>query len=240
VRSTSAIFRRELGAYFNTPLGYIVVACFLLTFGSFFFYVFDVLGGQVASMRSMFRISPLLLAVLTPLVTMPLLAEERRSGTIELLLTLPITEWQVILGKYLAAVVVLATAILLTFSYPLTLALLGDLDPGPVAGGYFGLLLLGAAYAALGLLCSSVASTQVVAALSALLVCIFAWIADKLAASLPGGIAGDLLRFVGFDHHFINLQRGVVDTRDLVYFASVIVVSLCLAVVVLRRQRLAN
>ena len=240
MRSTSAIFRRELGAYFNTPLGYIVVACFLLTFGSFFFYVFDVLGGQVASMRSMFRISPLLLAVLTPLVTMPLLAEERRSGTIELLLTLPITEWQVILGKYLAAVVVLATAILLTFSYPLTLALLGDLDPGPVAGGYFGLLLLGAAYAALGLLCSSVASTQVVAALSALLVCIFAWIADKLAASLPGGIAGDLLRFVGFDHHFINLQRGVVDTRDLVYFASVIVVSLCLAVVVLRRQRLAN
>jgi len=240
VRSTSAIFRRELGAYFNTPLGYIVVACFLLTFGFFFFYVFDVLGGQVASMRSMFRVSPLLLAVLTPLVTMPLLAEERRSGTIELLLTLPITEWQIVLGKYLAAVTVVATAMLLTLAYPLTLALLGDLDPGPVAAGYFGLLLLGAAYAALGLLCSSIASTQVVAAVSALLACIFAWIADKLAASLPGGATGDLLRFVGFDHHFINLQRGVVDTRDLVYFASVIVVSLSLAVVVLRRQRLAR
>ena len=144
MRSISAVFRRELGAYFNTPLGYIVVACFLLTFGFFFFYVFDVLGGQVASMRSMFRISPLLLAILTPLITMRLVAEERHSGTIELLLTLPITEWQIVVGKYLAAVAVLATALLLTLSYPLTLAALGDLDPGPVLAGYCGLLLLGA------------------------------------------------------------------------------------------------
>ena len=95
-------------------------------------------------------------------------------------------------------------------------------------------------YAALGLVCSTVATSQVVAAVSALLACIFAWIADKLAASLPGGMAGDLLRFVGFDHHFINLQRGVIDTRDLVYFISVILLSLSLAVVALRRQRLSN
>jgi len=240
VQSTSAIFRREFGAYFNTPLGYIVVACFLLTFGFFFFYVFDVLGGQVASMRSMFRISPLVLAVLTPLVTMRLVAEERHSGTIELLLTLPVTEWQVILGKYLAAVAVLATALLLTLSYPLTLALLGDLDLGPVCAGYFGLLLLAASYAALGLLCSSFATTQVVAAVAGLLACIFMWITDKLAASLPGSVLTDLLRFVGFDYHFINLQRGVIDSRDLVYFASVIALSLALAVLMLRRQRLAD
>jgi len=240
VQSTSAIFRREFGAYFNTPLGYIVVACFLLTFGFFFFYVFDVLGGQVASMRSMFRISPLVLAVLTPLVTMRLVAEERHSGTIELLLTLPVTEWQVVLGKYLAAVAVLATALLLTLSYPLTLALLGDLDLGPVCAGYFGLLLLASAYAALGLVCSSFATTQVVAGVAGLLACIFMWIVDKLAASLPGGAFTDLLRFLGFDHHFINLQRGVIDSRDLVYFASVIALSLALAVLLLRRQRLTD
>ena len=240
MRSVSAIFRRELGAYFNTPLGYIVVACFLLTFGFFFFFVFDVLGGQVASMRSLFRIAPLVLAVLTPLVTMRLLAEERHSGTIELLMTLPVTEWQVVLGKYLAAVAVLATATLLTLSYPLTLGLLGDLDMGPVLAGYGGLLLLAAGYAALGLLCSSLATTQVVAAVCGLLLCTFAWIVDKLAASLPGGLASDLLRFAGFDYHFINLQRGVVDSRDLVFFASVIAVALTLSVAALRRQRLAG
>jgi len=233
-----AVFQREFAGYFNTSLGYIVLAVFLLCFGFFFFYVVDVLGSQVASMRGLFQLAPLILAVLTPVVTMRLVAEERANGTIELLLTLPLTEWQVVLGKYLAAISVVTLATALTLPYAATLMMLGDLDPGPVVGGYFGLLLMAGGYVALGLICSCITSSQVVAALWALLLCIGFWIADKLAAGLPGGLISDSLRSLGFGYHFRNIQRGVLDSRDLVYFLSVIVVSLALSVLVLRRQRL--
>jgi ABC-2 type transport system permease protein len=236
--SIGAILRREFAAYFNTPLGYFVLAAFLLTFGFFFFYVADVLGAQLASMRGMFDFAPLLLAVLSPIVTMRLVAEERGTGTIELLMTLPVSEWQVVVGKYLAAVGVLALATLLTLPYAFTLEMYGEMDLGPVFGGYAGLLLMGAAYAALGLFCSALTGSQIVAALSSLLLCFAFWVVDKLALAVPG-TAGSVLRFLGFDQHFADIQRGVLDSRDIVFYATFIAVALAATTHLLRRQRLA-
>ena len=233
-----AIVRREFAAYFNTPLGYILLVYFLLAYGVFFFYVADVFEARVASMRTLFGFAPLALAWTTPAVTMRLLAEERSSGTIELLVTLPLSEWHIVVGKYLAALGVVALGALLTATYPLTLMLYGDIDLGPVLGGYAGLMLVAASYVALGLLCSALARSQVVAALSAFWLGLLAWAADKLAWAVPG-LPGDLLRFVGFDTHFASIQRGVIDSRDLLFYASVILVCLACSVHLLRRRRLA-
>lgn len=238
MRTTTAILKREFAAYFNTPLGYIILVYLLVSFGVFFFFIADVFESQLASMRPMFRYAPLVLAWTTPVVTMRLVAEERSSGTIELLMTLPVSEWQVILGKYLAALSVVMLGTLLTLTYPLTLSFFGDLDPGPIIGGYLGLLLLAASYVALGTVCSTFTGSQVVAALTALVACMLAWVMDKWSLAVPGTL-GDLMLFLGFDAHFGNIQRGIIDSRDLVFFASVVVVCLALAVHLLRRRRLA-
>lgn len=232
-----AIFRRELRAYFNTPLGYIVVTAFLLAFGGWFFYLHDALDSQVASMRPLFDAAPLLLAIFCPLVTMRLLAEERATGTLELLVTLPVREWEIVVGKYLAALAVVVLGTLGTLSYPLTLLAYAPLDLGPVAGGYVGLVILAAAYCAVGLAVSVGTANQIVAALAGLFACFGFWVADKAAPLLPAPWARPLY-FLGFDARFGDLQRGVIDTRDLLYFGSVVVLCLCAASVSLRARRL--
>ncbi len=237
MRTVAAILRREFAAYFNTALGWIILAYLLVAYGVFFFYIADVFEAQIASMRGMFRFAPLVLAWTVPVVTMRLVAEERSSGTIELLLTLPVTEWQVVLGKYLAAVAVVALGTLLTLTYPLTLAQYGELDLGPVLGGYVGLVFVAASYVAVGLVCTTLSSSQVVAALTSLVACLLFWVVDKWSFNVPGP-AGDLMRFLGFDHHFDNIARGVFDSRDLVFYASFVAVCLALAAHFVRRRRL--
>lgn len=232
-----AIFRRELRAYFDTALGYIVVTAFLLVFGAWFFYLVDALTASVATMRPLFDAAPLVLAVLCPLVTMRLLAEERATGTLELLVTLPIQEWQIVCGKYLAAVAVVVLGTIGTLSYPLTLMSFAQLDLGPVLGGYFGLVLLAAAYCAVGLFVSVGTANQIVAALAGLGACLSFWVADKAALLLPRVLAEPLL-FVGFDARFADIQRGVIDSRDLVFFGSVVVLCLAAASISLRLRRL--
>ena len=185
MRNILTVFRRELSAYFDTPLGAIIHCVFLLCFGFLFFFVYDVLGTRLASMRGLFGFAPLLLAILCPIVTMRLLAEERNTGTIEMLMTLPLTEGQIVIGKFLAAVAVVGMAFGLTLPYPLTLMALGNLDPGPVLGGYIGMLWMAAAYLSVGLFCSTLTQSQIVAALSALMFCTAFWITDKAAALLP-------------------------------------------------------
>jgi len=235
--TVAAIMRREFAAYFNTALGWIILVYLLVAYGVFFFYIADVFEAQMATMRGMFRFAPLVLAWTVPVVTMRLVAEERSSGTIELLLTLPVTEWQVVLGKYFAAVGVVALGTLLTLTYPLTLSLYGDLDVGPVVGGYVGLVLIAAGYVAVGLVCSTLSGSQVVAALTSLVACLLFWVIDKWAFNVPG-VGGELMRFLGFDHHFENIQRGVFDSRDLIFYVSLVTVCLALASHFVRRRRL--
>jgi len=239
VRALSAIVRREFAAYFNTPLGYIILVYLLVSYGVFFFYIADVFEGRLATLRPMFQYAPLVLAWTVPVVTMRLLAEERSTGTLELLLTLPVTEWHVVLGKYLAAVGVVVLGTALTITYPLTLANYGELDLGPILGGYAGLVLMAASYVAVGLVCTTLSGSQVVAALTALVACMAMWVLDKWSLNVPGA-AGDLMRFVGFDGRFANLQRGVIDSRDVVLYLSVIALCLTAATHLVRRRRLVR
>ncbi len=237
MRNVSAVFRRELASAFDSPLAYIVVPVFLGLVAAFVLFFQDMLATGVASLRSFFFWASLFFVVLVPAVTMRLFAEERRTGSLELLVTLPLTDLEVVLGKYLAALALLATALLLTISYPITLASLGALDWGPVVGGYLGLLLLGSALCAIGTAASSVTSSQVVAFLLAMVLCLLPFAMGFFLHRVPA-IALPAVQYLSFDYHFNNLARGVLDSRDLVYFLSVVVAGLAAAVLALRHGRL--
>jgi len=193
MRNVLTIARRELTTYFNTPVAYVVVPLFLIMTGG---WLFGTLFLQnEASLRAFFTpfwgtmtpnffSAPFALAIFAPLVTMRLLAEEQQSGTLELLMTLPVTDWEVVLGKFLAAVGLLVVALALTITFPITVRLMGPLDIGPVIGGYFGLLLLGSFFLAVGVMASSFTRSQIVAALIALGICLFIYLIGQFVPLL--------------------------------------------------------
>lgn len=233
-----AIFRREFWAAFDGPLAYIAVSVFLVLVGGFSLFFQDLLAAGVASLRPVFFWTAVFYLLLIPAVTMRLFAEERRTGTLELLVTLPITETEVVLGKYLAALAMMSVALALTASDPLTLSSLGELDWGAPDGGYLGLFLLGAAFTAIGTAASAHTSNQVVAFLVALLLGTVPFATGFALDQVPAS-ALPLVQYLSFDYHFNNLARGVVDTRSLVFYASVVMVFLQLAVYGLERRRLS-
>ncbi len=232
-----AISRREFASYFDSAPAYIIIPAFLVLVGGFSFYFQDILDEGVASMRTVFFWCAACFLLLIPAVTMRLFAEEYRTGSIELLITLPITEAQMVLGKYLAALALITIALALTITYPITLARLGDLDPGPVAGGYLGLFLLGAAFTAIGTAASAMTKSQVVAFILALLICIVPFVSGYALSHVPASLL-PLVQYLSFDYHFNNLARGVIDSRNLLYYGSVIALFLHLAVFSLERRRL--
>lgn len=237
-RTVLAIFRRELTSYFDSPLAYIVVPAFLVLVGGFSLWFNDILAAGVASMRTVFFWSAVFYLLLIPAVTMRLFAEERRTGSLELLVTMPVTEAEMVLGKYLAALGLMTLALALTLTYPLTLASLGDLDWGPVMGGYLGMFLLGAAFCAIGTAASALTRNQIVAFLVALIVCLVPFATGFALAKVPPSIL-PLVQHLSFETHFNNLARGVIDTRNLVFYGSVIGLFLHLAIFALERRRLA-
>jgi len=233
------LFKREYAAYFNSPIAYIVVPVFLLVFGIFYWYVPDFFDVNQASMRRFFSMAPVVAAVFAPAITMRLIAEERKSGTLELLATLPFTDEDIVVGKYLAAFGLLLTATALTLTYPLTVAYLGDLDWGPVVGGYLGFLLMGAAYLAIGTAASAVTSNQIVAFFIALFVSVLVLLVDYVAyVVVPPSMMG-VVEFLSFNFHFQNIAKGVIDSRDILFYFSVIWLCLGLAVHTLCRRRLS-
>ncbi len=225
------ILRRELSSYFNSAVAYIVVILFLVITGALFWlnYFQDV---NVLSMRSFFGQAPMFLAFFAPAITMGLIAEEKRSGTLELLMTMPISDLEIVMGKFLAAVGLLGVVFAMTLVYPFSLSLLADahgtsLDWGAVWAGYLGLMLLGASYAAIGLMASSWTKDQVVAILVAFSICFFLYLVDQVVAH-PSGTTAQVLEYVSTSYHFGNIARGVIDTRDVVYYLSLI--GVCLVV----------
>jgi ABC-2 type transport system permease protein len=226
MRTTLAIFNREFKAYFNSPVAYFVIAIFLVMVGILFFVPF--FSQDRVSMRDFFSLVPFLLVFFAPAMTMRLIAEERRSGTIELLITMPVRDGEVILGKFFAALALFLVALILTVPYAISIAQFGNLDWGPVLGGYFGLFLLGGAYLALGLLASSWTENQIVSFVIALFVSMFLLMVDRFMTFLPAGIAS-LLDYVSFGAHMRNASRGVIDTRDIVYFVSFTALALLMA-----------
>jgi len=229
------IARREFYAYFGSPVAYIAIAVYLVLLGVTFFFKIPFLlpkdgffEAKEATLRPLFEWSLFLFTVFLPAISMRLLAEERKLGTIEVLLTLPVTEMEVVAGKWLGAVGFLAVALALTLAYPLMVLALGKPDPGPLAGGYFGVLLVGSGYLALGLLASSWTSSQVVAFIVAIVLCAVFTFLDRIPEAL-GIHAVEAFDILSFNHHFRSMARGVIDSRDLVFFASVIAGSLTLA-----------
>jgi len=214
-----AVARREFVSYFNSPIAYLVVTVYLVLSGALFFTELF-MSGQ-AEMRSFFGLAPLFFFIITPFLTMRLLAEERAQGTLELLLTMPLTDWHVVLGKYLASVGLLSVLLLLTLAFPISVASLGPLDKGATVAGYIGMLLMCATYAAIGLMASAFTRNQIVAALIALFIGFGLFIIGQLVQVLPGWIA-PLCNAISIHVRFQNIARGVIDTRDLVYYGSMI------------------
>jgi ABC-2 type transport system permease protein len=218
MRNTMAIARRQFASYFNGPVAYIVLCAVLLVFGFFFWRTFFLY--QVASVRQMVIWLPLMLLVAAPALTMGLLAEEKRTGTIELLLTMPVRDSEVILGKFLGVLALYGVLLLLTIPYPVSVASLGNLDAGPVLTAYLGLFLTGAAMLAIGLMFSSFTSNQIVAFFASAFVCFVLWLLDKILPFIPSGILTDVAAYMAIDKHLQDMARGVIDTRDVIYFVS--------------------
>ena len=233
----SAIYRRELSSYFDSPLAYIVIPIFLGLVGAFSLYFQDLFGGGTATMRPVFFWASVFMLLLIPAITMRLFAEEHRTGSLELLVTLPVSESSIVLGKFLAAFSLVSVAILLTLSYPLTLLMLSSIDLGPIVGGYIGLFALGAAFTAIGTAASVSTKNQIVAFMVTLLVCTIPFASGFALAQVPAAFL-PIVQFLSFETHFNNLARGVVDSRDLFFYGSIIGVFLHMAVFGLERRRL--
>ncbi len=225
---------RQFRSYFNGPVAYIVICIVMLTLGFFFWNTFFLYGR--ASAREMFRWLGLILVFALPALTMGLLAEEKRTGTIELLITMPVTEAQVILGKFLGVLGLYAVLLVLTLPYPISVSTLGNLDWGPVWSGYLGLFLQGSAILAIGLMASSWTSNQLIALFVALALSVFFWVLDKFLALLPTN-AASALEWLSFDYHFQSMARGVVDLRDVLFFFSVTAFALAVAFRALESRR---
>jgi ABC-2 type transport system permease protein len=227
--TTLAVARREFRSFFNSPVAYIVIGVFLIVAGWLYFSTVF-LAGQ-ASLRSFFSVAPVLFVVFAPAVTMRLVAEERKSGTLELLLSMPLRDWEVVGGKFLAALGMVAAGLLWTLPYPLTVASLTAegtrFDWGPVVMGYLGLLLMASSFLALGLWASALSRNQIVSFIIGLLLCFAFYFIDKFAVVLPESV-GELLQYLSVDYHFANIARGVLDTRDLLFYLSLTAVGLAL------------
>lgn len=209
--------KKELMAYFNSPIAYIFIAAFLIV-GNWLFFQPFYLYGQ-ANMRYYFTLLPWMFLFLAPALTMRLWAEEKKSGTIEFLLTLPVTDWQVVLGKFFGSLVFLFITLLLSFSMPITVAMLGNLDWGPVIGGYLGAILLGGSYLALGLFISCLTKNQIIAFVLGLVACFLGFMvgADFVLAGAPQFFQ-PIMKFLGLGSHFNNISKGVLDTKDIIYY----------------------
>ncbi len=223
MRQVIAIFKKEFTAYFVSPIAYIVISIFLLVTGWFFFTTFFLYNQ--ANLRNFFALLPITLSFVVPAVTMRLFAEELNVGSYEILLTMPVTYLDVVLGKFLAAGVFVATMLIPTLSYPITVSFLGQLDWGPIVAGYTGAVLLGAAFSAIGLFASSLTRNQIIAFIIGMAICFSLTLIDKMLFFLPKTLIG-FLEYLGADFHFENVSKGVIDSRDILYFLSVSVLGL--------------
>ncbi|HEX9750509.1 MAG TPA: ABC transporter permease [candidate division Zixibacteria bacterium] len=233
--NTLTFAQKELRSLFNSAVAYVILTLFLLIAGWFFSSGLFLVGE--ADMRDLFSVViPITFLFFVPAITMRTIAEERKSGTLELLVTLPVHDVEIVLGKFLAALGLLAAALLLTFAYPLTLTMLGDPDGGALIGGYLGLLLMGGSYLAIGLFTSGLTQNQIVAFITGFVVIFGLFMLDKVLPFFPGGVAS-VLQYLSSSYHFENLARGVIDTRDVIYYLSIMTLFLFLSVRTLESRR---
>ncbi|TET50358.1 MAG: ABC transporter permease, partial [Anaerolineales bacterium] len=242
MKQVLAITRKELEGYFGSALALIFVGVFLAITLGVFFWAEPFFARGIADVRPLFQWMPALMIVLVAALTMRQWSEEQRSGTLEVLLTLPVSEIQLVIGKFLSVMVLVTVSLAVTISLPITVSLLASsetgLDWGPVAGGYLAAMLLAGAYAAIGLFVSSRTDNQIVGLILTALVCgLFFIVGSSGATEFVGGSMADVLRAIGSGSRFDSIQRGVVDLRDLVYYLSLTGIFLTLNVISLRSKR---
>ena len=234
------IARKELAAFFGSPVAYIFIGAFLAVCLFVFFWVAAFFARNIADTRPLFEWMPVLLIFLCAALTMRLWSEERRAGTLETLLTLPVPTWRLVAAKFLAALTLVAIALALTLPLPVTVSLLGPLDWGPVIGAYVATLMLAAAYLAIGLFVSSRTDNPIVALIGSVLVCaLFYLLGSDALTNLFGNRGGEVLRLLGSGSRFDSITRGVIDLRDLYYYLSIVGTFLALTVYSLERLRWA-
>lgn len=236
MNTKAVIVKRELGAYFTGAVGYIVIGLFLLISGFLFFNVFFL--ENRAELRRFFSTLPVLLAFFIPAVTMRLFAEERKSGSLETLMTLSVSSVDVVMGKFWASLAFTSVMIAPTLVYALTASLFGSLDAAPVVCGYLGAVFLAAAFCSVGLFASASTKNQIVAFFIGWALCILLALIDQFLLFLPARLA-NFLGYLSAGSHFTSVSRGIVDSRDLVYFVSLTAVFLTLTVKTIDSRRAA-
>lgn len=237
MRQIWIISKRELNSFFDSLMAYVMLIAFL-GFSGFFtwVYVADIFFINQASLQVFFGISYWTLFFFIPALTMGQLAEENRSGTIELLLTKPVNNMQVIVGKFLSTLILILIALLFTIPYYITVANIGPIDHGAVISGYLGLILLSASYISIGLFASSVSNNQIVGFLLSLFIGImFHWVFGMVATNISG-FFGELFNTLSIQTHFDSMSRGVIDTKDVIYFVSLILLGLVSAGTILSKK----
>lgn len=229
--------KKELASFFDSLIAYVMIILFLGLSGLFTWLfgntVFII--GQ-ASLQVFFGIAFWSLFFFIPAITMKMLAEENRSGTIELLITKSISDWQIVVGKFLACFLLIVIALSCTIPYYITVSQLGSADHGAIIGGYIGLLLLSSVYISIGIFSSSVTSNQIVAFLMTLFIGIFFQIVFDVLASSFRGTIGNIFDYLSIRTHFESISRGVIDTRDLIYFGGIVVLGLVFSQVMLSKR----
>ena len=238
MKKTWIIATRELASFFDSLMAYILLVLFL-GFSGLFTWILgsDIFFINQASLQAFFATAYWSLFFFIPAITMRQFAEENRSGTIELLLTRPITDWQIVTGKFLASLMLIAIALAFTLPYYITVANIGNIDHGAVLSGYLGLLLMSSAYISIGLFASSISKNQIVGFLTALTIGLFFHIIFDVLAQYFGSGLGSFFSYLSTSAHFQSMSRGVIDSRDLIYFISLIFVGLVSTQAVLAKKR---
>jgi gliding motility-associated transport system permease protein len=217
VKVFSALYKKELKQYFLTPSAYVVMVVFLLISGYFFATPLFLVGQ--ASISSFLEIAPLLMVFFVPAITMRLFSEEFKTHTAELLMTMPVSLWQILFSKLLLSLTLIGATLFLTLAYPLSITFLGQSDAGQILCAYLGLMAMGLLFSSVSLFASSLTKHQVTAFILGFLICFIFFVVGKLSAFMPSGIL-PITDFVGTQAHFDNLAKGIIDTRDVLYFLT--------------------
>ena len=229
MKNIGIISRKELKSYLSSPMGYVVTAVFLVLTGTFFATYLASTNYSDTSIRGFLGAGQILILLFAAVLTMRLIAEERKLGTWELLLTVPVRDTEIILGKFLGSLAVLTGMLVLTFYYPILLMVFGDPDLGPIITSYLGLFLLGCASLAIGIFASSLTSNQIVAAVVAGGILFTLWFLSIAGNFVPGAL-GEVLSYISLSHHFPDFIRGIVDTKAVVYYLSITALFLYMAI----------
>jgi len=240
-----SLLRKEIAAFFSSITGALVVSVFLLTTGLFLWVIpgeMNILFGGYSTLESLFYLAPWVYLFLVPAVTMRLFADEKKAGTLELLLTRPVSEMKIVWAKYLAGLIVVLISLIPTFIYFFSVYYLGNpvgnMDVGGTWGSYLGLFFLAAIYAAIGVFASALSDNQIVAFVIAVVLCFLLYSGMDSIASMPGlRSLSDTITTIGIDSHYRSISRGVVDSRDIIYFAGVIYFFLFLTKTVLNSRK---